>query len=68
MDQKTNFKNPPPLTNATGYDEWKNGVKMLQLVTDFDKSKQALALALSLSGQYRKVGREVPTEQLNHEN
>ena len=68
MDQKTNFKNPPPLTDATGYEEWKNEVKMWQLVTDLDKSKQALALALSLSGQYRKVGREVPTDQLYQDN
>ena len=48
----------------------KNGkkVKMWQFVTHLDKSKQVLALALRMNGQYRKVGREVPSDQLIKEN
>ena len=66
MDQKTTFKNPPTVTNATGYKEWKIEVKVWWLVIDLIKSKQALAmaLALSFSGQYGKVGREMPTDEL----
>ena len=60
-----NYKNPPSLDESTTYSQWKNEVKMWVMVTDLDKKKQALALALSLKGKQREVALEIDPSKLN---
>ena len=50
------------------YQTWRNEIEMWQLVTDLEKKKQAVAVALSLTGSYREVAMEVPKDDLNKDN
>ena len=59
------YKNPPSLEKEKDYQQWKNEVKMWQLVTDLDKKKRGLALALSLQGKPREVALELDPVKLN---
>ncbi|CAG2191494.1 unnamed protein product [Mytilus edulis] len=65
MATAPSYKNPPGLTKDKSYQQWKNEVKMWQLVTDLDKKKRGLALALSLQGKPREVALEVDPSDLN---
>ena len=60
-----NYKNPPNLEKEKDYAQWKNEVKMWQLVTDLDNKKRGLALALSLQGKPREVALEMDPAKLN---
>ena len=62
-----NYKNPPSLDKEKSYCQWKNEVKMWNLVTELDKKKRALALALSLQGKPREVALEIDPDSLNVE-
>ena len=50
---RQNNKNPPSLFEEEDYYVWENEVEMWVLGTDLPKRKQAVALALSLTGKYR---------------
>ncbi|CAC5376985.1 unnamed protein product [Mytilus coruscus] len=65
MATAPSYKSPPGLTKDKSYQQWKNEVKMWQLVTDLDKKKRGLALALSLQGKPREVALEVGPSDLN---
>ncbi|VDI81921.1 Hypothetical predicted protein [Mytilus galloprovincialis] len=65
MATALSYKNPPSLTKEKSYQQWKNEVKMWQLVTELDKKKRGLALALSLQGKPREVALEITPEDLN---
>ncbi|VDI51206.1 Hypothetical predicted protein [Mytilus galloprovincialis] len=65
MAKALSYKNPTSLTNEKSYQQWKNEVKMWQLVTELDKKKRGLALALSLQGKPREVELEITPEDLN---
>ncbi|CAC5404047.1 unnamed protein product [Mytilus coruscus] len=65
MATAPSYKNPPGLTKDKSYQQWKNEVKMWQLVTDLDKKKTGLALALLLQGKPREVALEVDPSDLN---
>ena len=46
MAERTNYKNPPILSDEKGYDVRRNEVSIWQLVTDLDQKKKALAVTL----------------------
>ena len=64
MAERTNYKNPPILSDEKGY-VWRNEISMWQLVTDLDQKKQALAVTLCLSGRAREAALEIKAEELN---
>ena len=60
-----NFKNPPMFDQKTmTYESWKNEVEVWRLVTELKPEKQALAVALSLTGNVRETAMELPAENL----
>ena len=61
------YKNPPELNEEKKYETWKNELKLWQLVTDLDKTKQGPVVALSLEGKYREVAMELTATELNAE-
>ena len=61
----SNYKIPPKFTEETSYEVWKNELDMWKCVTDLPKSKQALAVALSLNGKPREVALEISSDKLN---
>jgi transposase InsO family protein len=65
MAQAQSYKVPPKLGPDTNYESWKNEVEMWRLVTDLEKKKQALAVALSLTGKAREVALEIDADELN---
>ena len=68
MAQNQSYKNPPSLDKDKDYSLWKNEVAMWQLVTDLEKKKRGLALALTLQGKPREVALEMDAAKLNAEN
>jgi len=60
-----NYKLPPKFDEKNSYECWKNEMAMWLLVTDLEKPKQALAVALSLTGKARETALEVPAADLN---
>ena len=68
MAQNQSYKNPPSLDKDKDYALWKNEVAMWQLVTDLEKKKRGLALALTLQGKPREVALEMDAAKLNAEN
>lgn len=60
-----NYKNPPSLSSDKTYQQWKSEVKLWELVTDLDKKKRGLALALSLEGKAREVAVDISSDDLN---
>ena len=65
MASCNNFKNPPTLEKDKSYQQWKNEIGFWELVTDLDKKKRGLALALSLQGKPREVAFEIDPVKLN---
>ncbi|KAL2093504.1 hypothetical protein ACEWY4_010816 [Coilia grayii] len=61
----SNYKNPPTFDEGKPYESWKNEVEMWTRVTDLQKKKQALAVALGLSGRARETAMEIPVDDLN---
>lgn len=62
-----NYKIPPKFDDKVTYETWRNEIKMWTLVTDLDPKKQALAVALSLTGRTRETALELKAEDLNNE-
>ena len=65
MAERTNYKNPPILSDENEYGVWSNEISMWQLVTDLDQRKQALAVTLFLNGTAREAALEIKAEELN---
>ena len=65
MAERTNYKNPPILSDENEYDVWSNEISMWQLVTDLDQRKQALAVTLFFNGTAREAALEIKAEELN---
>ena len=61
----SNYKVPPAFDEKKSYESWKNEVEIWRLVTDLDKKKQALAVALSLPGRARDSALEIAAGDLN---
>ncbi|XP_039900576.1 uncharacterized protein LOC120741662 [Simochromis diagramma] len=61
----SNYKVPPKLDEARPYECWKNEVNIWRRVTELDKKKQALAVALGLEGRARETAMEIPAEDLD---
>lgn len=59
------IQDSPKLGDDTCYETWKNEMRMWQLVTDLHVKKQALAVALSLSGKAWERALELSTSDLN---
>ncbi|KAK9537927.1 hypothetical protein VZT92_005501 [Zoarces viviparus] len=60
-----NYKVPPPFDEKKSYESWKNEVEIWRLVTDLEKKKQALAVALSLTGRAGDSALEIAAVDLN---
>ena len=65
MAERTNYKNPPILSDEKGYNVWRNEISMWRLITDLSQKKQSLVVTLCLSGRARKVALEIKVEELN---
>ena len=63
----TTCKTPPELTGKD-YETWKKEVSLWQSITDLPAKKQAVAIILSLSGQYREVATSINSELLKAKN
>ena len=55
---------PPTLNDGDDYDEWAREVKIWQLVTEVDKSKQGALVYLSLQGKARECCKSIAIEEL----
>ncbi|KAI4873784.1 hypothetical protein NFI96_002219, partial [Prochilodus magdalenae] len=62
------YKVPPPFDEKSDYESWKNEIKIWKLVTELDQKKQALAVALSLTGRARTIALEISADDLNKDN
>lgn len=65
MSHNANYRVPPAFEEKKSYESWKNEVEMWILVTELDKKKQALAVALSLTGRARDTALEIAAADLN---
>lgn len=61
----SNYRVPPTFDEGKPYESWKNEVRIWTRVTELEKSKQALAVALALSGRVRETVMEIPVDDLN---
>lgn len=61
----SNYRVPPTFDEGKPYESWKNEVGIWTRVTELEKSKQALAVALALSGRARETAMEIPVDDLN---
>uniref|UniRef100_M4AZE1 Integrase catalytic domain-containing protein n=1 Tax=Xiphophorus maculatus TaxID=8083 RepID=M4AZE1_XIPMA len=61
----SNYRVPPTFEERKPYESWKNEVNIWTRVTDLEKKKQALAVALALSGRARDTAMEIPVDDLN---
>ena len=59
------YKTPPHFDEKKSYESWKNEVEVWRLVTDLEEKKQALAVALSLTGRARDSALEIAAADLN---
>ena len=59
------YKNPPSLSDGVSCDSWRSEVDIWRRMTDIAETKQALAVKLSLTGQYKEVAISVSVNQLN---
>ena len=65
MAASNNYRLPPGFDEGKSYENWKNEVEMWRRVTDLDKKKQALAVALLLNGRPRDIALEIQADDLN---
>ncbi len=65
MAAARDYKVPPSFDEKKSYESWKNEVEIWRLVTALDKKKQALAVALSLTGRARDSALEISAVDLN---
>ena len=56
------YKIPPKLSEEITYETWKNEVRIWSMVTDLADTKQAPAIALSLTGKARETAMEIGIE------
>ena len=63
----TTYKTPPELAGKD-YETWKKEVSLWQSITNLPAEKQAVAVTLSLSGQYREVATSINSELLKANN
>lgn len=61
----SNYRVPPTFDEGKPYESWKNEVAIWTRVTELEKKKQALAVALALSGRARETAMEIPVDDLN---
>lgn len=59
------YRTPPTFDEGRPYESWKNEVAVWTRVTELEKKKQALAVALALSGRAREAAMEIPVDDLN---
>ena len=59
----TTYETPPELAGKD-YETWKKEVSLWQSITDLPAEKQAVAITLSLSGQYTEVATSINSELL----
>ncbi|XP_055954635.1 uncharacterized protein LOC130010710 [Patella vulgata] len=66
MAANINVKNPPDMKGKT-YEQLKNEIAMWQILTDLDKKKRAIAIALSLEvgRKARQKAQDIPAADLN---
>ena len=62
------YKVPPKFDKTRPYEGWKNEIDIWTRVTELDKKKQALAIALGFEGRARESAMEIPAEDLDSEN
>ena len=60
--------NIPALSKDVAYDTWRREISLWQRVTELAKKKQAMAVALSLSGKYREVATSISIDDLDSDN
>lgn len=61
----SNYRVPPTFDEGKPYESWKNEIAIWTRVTELEKKKQALAVALALSGRARETAMEIPVDDLN---
>ena len=61
----SSYKNPPSLEEGKSYEQWKTEVNMWKRVTDLERRKRGLALALSLQGKAREIAVKINIDTLN---
>lgn len=59
------YKVPPKFDEARPYECWKNKINVWMRVTDLDRKKQELAVALGLEGRAWETAMEIPAEDLD---
>lgn len=62
-----NYKVPPKFDETRPYECWKNEVNVWKRITELDKKKQALAIALGLEGRAREIAMEISADQLDQD-
>ena len=60
-------KYPPKFQEEDDYEQWRRDVEIWTELTDFDKSKQALAIHLALQGRARVAASELTVAELKEE-
>lgn len=60
-----NYKAPLKFDKARPYECWKNYVNIWRGVTELNKKKQALVVALGLEGRARETAMAIPAEDLD---
>lgn len=65
LKMAANYKIPPKFDEARSYESWKNEVNVWKRVTELEKKKQALAVALGLEGRAREIAMEIPADDLD---
>jgi len=60
-------KYPPKFQEEDDYEQWRRDVEIWTELTDFDKSKQALAIHLALQGRARVAASELTVAELKAE-
>lgn len=68
MANNVNYRVPPAFEENKSYESWKNEIEMWKRVTELGKKKQALAVALSLTGRARDTALEITADDLNQDN
>ena len=60
-------KYPPKFQEEDDYEQWRRDVEIWTELTDFDRSKQALAIHLALQGRARLAASELSVAELKEE-